>query len=178
MLKSKYPILESKKEYQNPYFSVIHEKVAIGAEHADYYVVYRNHNGIFVVPTSDNNILLISQYRQHTRSTSWEIPAGGSKNLKEDPLIAAARELKEETGYSAREFIRIGTFYILPGLSNATGYVVARNLHSGLKHLEFSEDIGKQELVPFNKVKSMIQNGEITDSMTITALHYFFLTQQ
>lgn len=172
---SKYPIIERKTIHQNPFFSVVHEHIEVKGEREDFYIVHKDHYAVFVVPVHNGKILLISQYRQHSRSTGWEIPAGACEPLEEINK-GAHRELVEESGYQARTLKVLGTFFLVPGLSDVKGYaILATDLHKEQKHLDISEDITRQEFFEFAKVKQMIQTGEITDAMTICALHYFFL---
>lgn len=176
MRNSKYPIVSSTQDYQNAFFTVRHEQVNIKGKQADFYVVEKDHDGVWIVPVQNEKILLIKQYRQHIRETAWEVVAGGSAHKGEDPLIGAKRELVEETGYTASDMRVIGTFYLVPGLSDMIGHVVvAHNLHTGTQHREFSEDISAQSFFDFQEVQTMIRDGKIVDAMSITALHYFFL---
>lgn len=173
---SKYPIISSQQEYKNDFFSVRHEHVDIKGKPAHFYVVEKNHDGVWIIPYTQNKILLIRQYRQHVRHTAWEVVAGGSTYKGEDPIGSAQRELTEETGYVGQNCKIIGTFFLVPGLSDMIGHVVvAETMHTGTLAREFSEDISEQKWFDIDTVKSMILNGKIVDGMSITALHYFFL---
>jgi ADP-ribose pyrophosphatase len=60
-----------------------------------------SHNGAaaVVAVTPENKILMVRQYRNSLERMTLEIPAGGLDSLSEPPIICAARELEEETGY-------------------------------------------------------------------------------
>ena len=70
------------------------------------------HNGaICIVPiTSDNKIIMERQFRYPFNEVIWEIPAGKIDKGETDPIGAAMRELREETGYVAKELIPIGEY--------------------------------------------------------------------
>src|SRR5574339_440912 len=60
--------------------------------------------------TPREEVVLIQQYRHGVQEVLWEIP-GGVVDDGEDPLEGAQRELLEETGYTAAQFIQVGTMY-------------------------------------------------------------------
>ena len=65
----------------------------------------------------ENRILLQRQYRYPVRSWQWELP-GGFVDPGETPEEAAARELKEETGYTVKALHSLGAFYPSFGSTN------------------------------------------------------------
>lgn len=174
---SKYPILKQSTIYKNSFFFVEHEQIKIKDKTADYYIIHKEHPGIFIVAHENERILLIKQYRQQTRSEKYEIPAGSSQD-NESPEITAKRELQEETGYLANNYKILGHSCALSGFSDLDFYtVLATNLIQGDTMREYSEDIIDQHFFTIDEVKSMIINGDIMDGPTIAALNYFFLYQ-
>ena len=63
-----------------------------------------------VAVTGDGNVILVRQFRYPFSQVMLEIPAG-KLDPGEDPLTCARRELTEETGYEASEFVSLGVFY-------------------------------------------------------------------
>src|SRR5947199_8415585 len=88
--------------YQNPWITVYHDEVLRPDGQPGIYGVvhYRNRAVGAVVLDEQDRVLLVGQYRYTLDLYSWEIPEGGAAP-DEDPLAAAQRELREETGCSA-----------------------------------------------------------------------------
>jgi ADP-ribose pyrophosphatase len=117
----------------------------------------------------ENNIYLVNQYRFPIRNNLIEIPAGKFDFINEDPLECGVRELKEETGITAKNWIKLGIIHTTPGFSNEILHLfLAKDLtfgHSNTDEDEFLE-IYKINLIDFEE---KIIKGEITDSKTICA---------
>ena len=119
--------------------------------------------------TSDNKIVLVKQYRKAVEKELYELPAGKIES-GETPLDTAIRELKEETGYTARNLKLIHKYYTTPGFSNQMIFIyLAENLMPGEKQLEDDEFLDVYEL-DMDKAYNMILTNEICDSKTIIGL--------
>ncbi len=115
-----------------------------------------------VVPiTEDNKVILIKQYRPGTDSICIEIP-GGMADLGEDPIVAAKRELAEETGYSSSEFQLLKTVSGNPAIQNnfVHCYIAKGVKKSGDQNLDEDEKIEILEKSMPDVIK-MLENGEI-----------------
>jgi ADP-ribose pyrophosphatase len=142
---------------------------------------YIRHNGAAcVVPlTDDGRILMVRQYRYPVGQTTWEIPAGKRDSREEDPFDTARRELKEETGAEASEWILLGDYYPAAAYTdeNVVMYL-AKGLSIGDKHLD-SDEFLNVEAVPFETVVSEIMAGKIPDGKTQAAvLRAYLLTMK
>ncbi|MGH2592981.1 MAG: NUDIX hydrolase [Anaerolineae bacterium] len=129
------------------------------------------HRGAVALVALDENdrVLLVKQYRYATGSETTEIPAG-TLEPGEEPAACAARELTEETGYSAARFKRIGGIYPSPGF--CTEYIhffVATGLAHGAARPEADEQI-EAELVPWAEALRRVRDGEIHDAKSVSAL--------
>jgi ADP-ribose pyrophosphatase len=116
-------------------------------------------------------IILLRQYRPVLKTYIYELPAG-TMDDKEDPLTCARRELKEETGYSARRLIRKGKIYPVPGYSDELIFIYkAEGLTFAGLGLEPDEVI---EIRPMTvaKIKTLFRKGKIIDAKTICALTF------
>jgi ADP-ribose pyrophosphatase len=126
---------------------------------------------VVVVPLLANgNVILEKQFRYALNNVFIELPAG-KIDAGEDILITGQRELLEETGYSAAEWIKLGHQHPCIGYSNEIIHMyMARGLTAGDKMLDDDEHLEVFE-VSFNDCLTMIKNGEITDGKTIVALY-------
>ena len=125
---------------------------------------------VCVVPVGDDGrILLIEHYRFITDSIGWEAPAG-RVDQGEALEATAARELHEETGYTAAQFAYLGQYYPANGSSNLTFHVfVGRGLrHAGA--LTDTNEIMRVAWFTPEEVWAMIDANEIRDGLALTAL--------
>lgn len=78
----------------------------------------RNIRAAVIFAIDDGDVLLVEQYRVPLGRVCLEMPAGliGDDHEGEDPLLAAKRELEEETGYTAASWDDLGEFYSSPGM--------------------------------------------------------------
>jgi ADP-ribose pyrophosphatase len=117
-------------------------------------------------------ILLVSQYRFPARSILWELPAG-KVDAGETPLQAAKRELIEETGYRARAWKKLATFYTSPGfLGEKMNVFLATNLKPGTRHLDAGEEHLQSEWFTQTQIVEQIKNGAINDAKTIIGVYF------
>ncbi|SHH44566.1 NUDIX domain-containing protein [Thermosipho atlanticus] len=136
---------------------------------------------VAVVPiTEDNKVVFVKQYRYPVKRVLLEIPAGKFDSPNEDPLECAKRELKEETGFLAEEFIYLGYIYTTPGFSNEIIHIyLARNLQKGEMNTD-EDEIIELEYKDLNVAINECINGKITDAKTIAGIFkaYFLLSEK
>ena len=84
----------------------------------EYVARARNIRAAVILATIDGDVLLVEQYRVPLGRNCLELPAGliGDDAEGEDDLVAAGRELEEETGYRAGKLEDLGAFYSSPGM--------------------------------------------------------------
>lgn len=122
----------------------------------------------------DPQIILIRQYRYAANGFVHEVPAG-RLDKGEDPRDCALRELKEETGYSAKELIPLTTFYTTPGFTDEKIHLfAATGLSEGSSQLE-SDEVLDLVQVPISRALDMISTGELIDGKSMIAI--FFASQ-
>ena len=133
--------------------------------------------GACVLYVKDGKVLLVRQYRYAYGESIYEIPAG-KLDKREDPMQAAIRELEEEGGLMAEEVKLLYVMYPSPGYTNEKIYIYqALSARETKAHLDEGEFLDV-EYVPLEKVKEMLQKGEIRDGKTIIALQAYFLSLQ
>lgn len=132
--------------------------------------IVENGGAVAMVALDDQQrVVLVKQYRHAVRGLVIEIPAG-KLDGDEDPLEGAQRELREETGFRAGRFERLGSFYPAPAWSTEFVYLyLATDLTPGPTQLEADEAIELLH-VPLAEAIELIQSGAIMDGKTIAAL--------
>jgi ADP-ribose pyrophosphatase len=152
----------------------------VGVRMPDGRVVQRDfihYNGaVVILPVlPDGSIVLIRNYRFAVDETLYELPAG-MLDGDEPPEVGAARELTEETGYSAGRLEKLGRFFTGPGTCDERMHAfLATELAPGRQDLEVYEQI-EVEVRPGREVREMVADGRIHDAKTIAALALYWLT--
>lgn len=164
---------DSRIVYGNAWISVREDAVTGPAGDGIYGVVTMRNPAVFIVALDDEDRVCLVTLDRYTVGRSVEVPAGGSDG--EDPLVAAQRELREETGLRAETWTAIGTMNALNGVTIAPEHVfLARDLRSAVETDAVRDDEGIEEVswVPFAEALTMVANGHITDGETVAALAY------
>lgn len=133
--------------------------------------VIRHVGAVGIVPmTEDGKVIIERQFRYPLASVITEIPAGKLDSKQEDRLSAAKRELKEETGITADEWIDMGVYYPAAAYCDEkiTLYL-AKGLHYGKQKLDDDEFLNIVE-VPLEELVEQVMAGEITDGKTQVAI--------
>ncbi len=135
------------------------------------YREYVTHPGaVVIVPIlPSGNVVLERQFRYPLHQVFIELPAG-KIDPNEDVLHTGRRELLEETGYTATDWVKLGHQHPCIGYSDEVIHMyLARGLVAGAHQRDEDETLEVFEL-SFAECISMIQRGEITDSKTMVAL--------
>jgi ADP-ribose pyrophosphatase len=124
---------------------------------------------VVILPMDGNMVKVLRQYRIAFDSTILELPAG-TREPNEDWLSCARREIREETGYRAEEWIDLGRVWPAPGITNE---VMAVYLASELRQAPLPPDADEEiEVVniPLSRLVDMAINGELHDAKSVVAV--------
>lgn len=160
-------LIQSRERYRCPLFRVT-EDLAVDPSGFRIHRAIVVHGGSAVMMPVDHRgrILLVRQYRLPARAYLWELPAG-RLDPGEKPLQAARRELEEETGYSARRWRKLVSFFVSPGyVSERMTIYVATDLIPGRPEPMPDERIEVRWFTPA-EIERMIDSGRLTDAKTI-----------
>lgn len=139
----------------------------------------RHQGAVAVVPIMDDGRVIVErQFRYPLNEVITEIPAGKLDSISEDRLEAAKRELREETGYTAEEWISLGDYHPTVAYSDERiTMFLARGLKKGERDLDEDEFLNV-ELKPLDELVIDVLEGRITDGKTQTALLKAWLYQK
>ena len=133
--------------------------------------IIRHIGAVCVLPlTDDGHVIMERQYRYPVARVLREIPAGKLESPDEPPLEAVKRELREETGYEASEWISLGRILPAPAYCDEVLYLyLAQGLHAGNQDLDTDEFLDV-EAVPLSELVQDVLDGRIEDAKTQIAL--------
>ncbi len=133
--------------------------------------VIRHVGAVAIVPlTDDGKVIIEKQYRYPFDEVITEIPAGKLDSRQEGRLDAAKRELREETGITADEWVDLGMYYPSAAYTDEKiSLYLARGLHYGEQQLDEDEFLNL-EAVPLSELVEDVMNGEIADGKTQVAI--------
>jgi len=131
---------------------------------------------INVIPLTDDGwVVLVKQYRFGIEGFTLEIP-GGMCDGAEPPLDAARRELREETGYEARELVPLGWVHPNPAVqTNRCHTYLALGAHPAGDPSPDEDEAFEVSTVPLDGIPALIRDGTITHSLVIAAFHLLSL---
>ncbi len=129
-----------------------------------------------VAITEQDEILLVRQYRHGTQEFTIEVPGGLLDPGEDDPIQAAARELREETGYKHGELRLLGVTRPNPAIfsNKLSTYLATDCVLDGELAMDAGEDIEVIH-VPITELDEMLCRGEIDHSLVLASLHLFRL---
>ncbi len=162
--------LRSERVYQGRLVGLRVDTVELSSgRQAEREIVEHDACAAIVAVDSEDNVLLVRQYRKPVEKMLLEIPAGGIES-GEDPLDGARRELEEETGFSAERWEKLGFFYTSPGFCTEVMHVYrATELRQAKRNADDDESI-ELVRVPLSKATELIASGEVCDAKSIAGL--------
>ncbi len=172
-------VLRSRMIYEGRVFGVRQDAVVEpGGVRVTRDVVTHTGSVVLLPVFPDGRILLVRQYRHAVRQFLWELVAGRIEP-NERPIVAARRELLEETGYTARRFRKLLDVFPTPGFVSERMLVyLAVGLWPGAARPESDERITARRFSA-RQLERMIRRGTLRDAKSIVGiLHYLYLDRQ
>jgi ADP-ribose pyrophosphatase len=170
---NKARVISSREVYRGPAFWVTHDEIVEPSGIEVRRDIVRHTGSVVVLAvdetTREPRVLLVRQYRHAAQQYLWELCAGRIDE-GENALVAAKRELREETGYTAKRWRRVLHFYVSPGfVAETMSIYLAQELRSGTAHPEEDEVI-EMKLFPLQTALRMVTRGVIRDAKTMTGI--------
>lgn len=165
---------------KTPIFTVSTKKYIKSPENREFNAfVIDSLDWVNIIAITDNQkVVMIKQFRFGTDTIEWEIP-GGIIEQGENPLVAAKRELEEETGFQSNNWLNLGVVNSNPAIqSNKCFTFLALNAKpTGRINFDPDEDI-EQHLINIAEIKEFIRNGKITNTYILAAFFWYFLSKE
>lgn len=167
-----WEILETEYLIRRPWLTARcdHVKLPTGAEIPEYYILeYPDWVNVIAI-TREGRFVLVRQYRHGIRETRYELCAGVCEP-GEEPLLAAQRELLEETGYAGGHWQLWMTLSANAStMTNLTYCFLATNVEPLYdRHLEETEDLSVH-LLTEEEVKALLEQDEVRQSLMAAPL--------
>jgi len=169
--KNPWKILSENLVYENNWIALHHYQVINPSGNEGIYgKVHFKNIAVGVIPVDEEmNTYLVGQYRFTLQQYSWEIPEGGCPD-NEQPQQTAQRELLEETGLKAGKWEYLGSAHLSNSVTDEIAELfVATQLQQFSPSPEETEELQIKK-VPLQQAFAMVENGAITDAVSIIAL--------
>jgi 8-oxo-dGTP pyrophosphatase MutT (NUDIX family) len=166
-----WQVLSQKEIYDNKWINVTEYNVINpNGGKGIYGKVHFKNLAIGVVPLDEDlNTYIVGQFRFTLNEYSWEIPEGGGA-LDTDPLESASRELLEETGLVAGKWTPILKMHLSNSVADEFSIIfLAQHLEQKEAMPEETEQLVVKK-IPFDEAWQMVEDGHITDAMSVAAI--------
>jgi 8-oxo-dGDP phosphatase len=168
----------TREVYKNTWIRVREDKIIHPSGKTGIYGVVEMPVGVYAIAfNEEDKLLMIKQSHYPTGLNSWGLPAGALKpgsTLQEQVL----EELKEESGYSAKKLLEIGTMQAQPGITTQIDhYFVASDIFKiespETMDLQLQEGITEVDFFSLEEIDSMVSRGQITHGQTLSGLYLY-----
>jgi ADP-ribose pyrophosphatase len=168
-----FKVVKNERLYNGKVFNLLVDQIEYSSGSRAIREVAEHPGGAVALPMfPDNRIILVRQFRYPMGKFLYELPAG-KLDAGEDPAVCAARELAEETGYTAKNLKKLTAIYTSPGFCTEQLHIfLATELsRSGRgQRLEEGERSLTVESFPLSEAIQMIEREEIVDAKTICGI--------
>jgi len=166
--------VESREVYRTRIFDLHHHRRHHHQRGQHDFYVLKAPDWVNIIPlTDDEDVVMVRQFRHGTEDFTLEIPGGMVDPEDANPMAAARREMREESGYDSDDIIELGKVHPNPAIQgNYCHTFLARGVRPGPKiELDTTEET-EVILVPLASIKELIRSGEITHALVIAAFSF------
>ncbi len=164
-----FKLISSREVYKNPWMS-LREDIVIKDWKEWLFGVTTYWEGTAILALdNENNVYLVEEYKYALGREDINLP-GGSTDPGEAPLITAKRELHEELGIEARDWISLWHIHPLTTIVSQTEYLF---LARGISFVDKSADTWEETKllkIPYTQAIQMVMNSEITHGASVAAI--------
>jgi ADP-ribose pyrophosphatase len=172
MKKFEEKTIETKPVYDGKVISLRVDTVELPDGNTSKRELIKHPGAVAIIPiTKEGKIIFVEQYRKALEKSIVEIPAG-KLELGEAPEVTAIRELEEETGYTAKQLKKLGSFYTSPGFADELLHVYeAEELELLTEKVAGDEDEFVELLeLTLEEAEALVEEERIHDAKTMYAL--------
>ncbi|MGL5245301.1 MAG: NUDIX hydrolase [Sarcina sp.] len=161
--------------YDGSILKLIKQEVKLPNEKNASREIVRHSEGVALLAFIDEeNILLVEQFRKPFDKNFLEIPAGKIDINDENCMVAALRELEEETGFTTKNVRFLGKITPSPGFCDEeVKLYLAKDLIKRQSLLKDEDEFLNIKIMPLKDIKKMILTGKITDAKTIATIFFY-----
>lgn len=162
--------IESEMMYEGKILNLRRDKVISVNGGTSFREIIEHSDGVVMAAiTDEGNMVMVSQYRIAVGHVVFEAPAGKLED-GEDLFSTCRRELKEETGYTARDIQYLGGYYSSCGYCTEKIHVyLCTGLTPGETDFDDNEALEIEEL-PLEELYRKVMDGELEDAKTVLAI--------
>jgi 8-oxo-dGTP pyrophosphatase MutT (NUDIX family) len=170
--------LADERVYSCRIFSIRRDRARFSRDQAEHdFHVIESPDWVNIVPiTPAGEVVLVRQFRHGIRDYTLEIPGGMVDPEDASPLVAAQREMIEESGYDGNRIEPLGSIQPNPAIqSNRCHSFVAYDVEP--RHATRFDSTEETEVVlaPLAAIPDLIRGGQITHALVVVAFHWLAL---